>query len=147
LGRTLLHLSSIDPGLNVHNVLVARAAISSHALTNPAQVRASWFDFLERAKHVPGVEAASLVDTVPMRLGMNELTWWTSPAFPPMNQMPLTLATVVTPDYLAVTGISLRRGRFFDDHDRLGGEHVVVIDDVMAAHAFKGEDPVGKRIW
>lgn len=147
LGRTLLRLSSVDPGLNVHNVLVARAAISAQALSNPARSREAWFDFLNRTQYLPGVQAASLADTIPMRVGMNELTWWTSPAFPPQNEMPLALTTVVTPGYLKVMGIPLRRGRFINDHDRPDSEHVVVIDDVMAEHAFKGEDPVGRNIW
>ncbi len=53
----------------------------------------------------------------------------------------------MTPDYLKVMGIPLRRGRFFDEHDRIGAEPVVVIDEVMARHAFGGQDPVGKRLW
>ena len=35
LGRVLLRLSSLDPGLNIHNVLTARLAISPEALTSP----------------------------------------------------------------------------------------------------------------
>ena len=37
LGRTLLRLSSLDPGVNVHNVLIARMALSPATLANPAQ--------------------------------------------------------------------------------------------------------------
>ena len=44
-------------------------------------------------------------------------------------------------------GIPLRRGRFIDDHDRIGAEPVVVIDEVLARHAFGGSNPVGKRLW
>src|SRR5207247_6220379 len=40
LGRTLLRLSSIDPGVNVHNVLTARTALSPGALADPARIRA-----------------------------------------------------------------------------------------------------------
>jgi putative ABC transport system permease protein len=44
-------------------------------------------------------------------------------------------------------GIPLLKGRFFNDQDRLGGELVVVIDDVLAQHAFGDRDPIGQRIW
>jgi len=44
-------------------------------------------------------------------------------------------------------GIPLRRGRFFNDLDRMGSEPVVVIDDNLAQHAFDGKDAVGKHIW
>ena len=43
-------------------------------------------------------------------------------------------------------GIPLRQGRFFDDHDRLGTEPVVVIDEVLAQHAFPNQDAIGKRL-
>jgi predicted permease len=66
---------------------------------------------------------------------------------PPPNQMPLGLATSVTPDYLQVMGIPLLKGRFFNDQDRLGSPYVSVIDDVFAQQAFGKEDPVGKLIW
>jgi hypothetical protein len=53
----------------------------------------------------------------------------------------------VTSDYLQVMGIPLRRGRFLTDADRLGHEAVVVVDEVLARHAFGDDEPVGKRLW
>jgi predicted permease len=53
----------------------------------------------------------------------------------------------VTPDYLNVMGIPLLKGRFLNDYDRIGSELVVVIDDVLAQHAFGGQEAVGKRLW
>src|SRR5437762_2341140 len=54
LGRTVLRLSSLDPGINVRNVLVARVSLSPGALENPAQMRAAWQNGLDRAHRVPG---------------------------------------------------------------------------------------------
>ncbi|HUI53329.1 MAG TPA: ABC transporter permease [Bryobacteraceae bacterium] len=147
LGRTLLRLASLDPGVNVHNLLTARTALAPSTLTNPARTRAAWQDTLDRARRVPGVQAAAIVDTVPMREGNNEIGYWTTPAEPPENQQPQASATSVTPDYLKVMGITLRQGRFFDDQDRLGNEGVVVIDDVMAQQAFGGRNVLGQHLW
>jgi predicted permease len=82
-----------------------------------------------------------------MRSGYNQVSYWRTPAMPPPNQMPLGLATSVTPDYLQVMGIPLLKGRFFNDQDRMGNEFVAVIDDVLAQQAFGKEDPVGKQLW
>ena len=147
LGRTLLHLSSLDPGVNIRNVLTARMALSPATLANPAKTRAAWQDVLDRARRVPGVQSIAMVDTVPMREGNNPIGYWTTPAAPPDDKQPLTLANSVTPDYLKVTGIRLLQGRFFDDQDRLGNESVAVIDEVMATEAFGGQPPVGKHLW
>ncbi len=146
-GRTLLRVSSLDPGVNIRNVLVTRMALAPGTLANPGQIRAAWQDVLDRARRVPGVQSVATVDTVPMREGNNQLGYWTTADVPPENKRPMALATSVSPDYLKVMGIPLLQGRFFDDHDRIGKELVVVIDDVLAQHAFGGEEPVGKRLW
>jgi predicted permease len=147
LGRTLLRLSTIDPGIDIHNVLTARTGLAPATLTNPARIRAAWVDILDRARAVPGVEAIAMVDTVPMRDGNNQIGYRTSAAAVPDNRQPLVLASSVSPDYLKVVRSKLLAGRFFDDRDRAGSEPVVVIDDVMAHQAFGGEDPIGKRLW
>ena len=147
LGRTLLRLSSLDPGLNIHNVLVSRMALSAATLEKPDRIRSVWQEALDRARSVPGVQSAAVVDTVPMRAGFNQISYWRTPAMPPPTQMPLGLATSVTPDYLQVMGIPLLKGRFFTDQDRTGNELVAVIDDVLAQQAFGKEDPVGKQLW
>jgi len=147
LGRMLLRLSSLNPGLNIQNVLTARTALSPATLTNPAQIRAAWDDILNRARSVPGVQAIATVDTVPLREGNNQIGYRTTPDPQPENQQPLVLASSVSPDYLKVMGIALRQGRFFDQQDRIGNEPVVVIDDVMAQEAFHGQEPIGKHLW
>ena len=80
-------------------------------------------------------------------LAVHPLGYWTSPALPSDNQLPLALATSVTPDYLKAMGITLRRGRFLDGQDRMGNEPVVVIDEVLAHRAFGGQEPIGKHLW
>ena len=147
LGHTLLRLASLDPGVDIHNVLTARVAISPATLQDTARTRAAWKELLERVSHLPGVQSAAAVDTVPFRTGNNPLDFWPTPALPPEGKRPLTLATVVTPDYLKVMGIHLLQGRFIDDQDASGNQFSVVIDDVMARQAFGSKDAVGKFLW
>jgi predicted permease len=147
LGRTLLRLSSLDPGVDVHNVLVTRMALSPATLQDPGKTRAAWQDVLERARHVFGVQSIATVDTFPMREGDNEQGYWTTADVPHASKLPFALLTCVSPDYLKVMGIPLRRGRFFDDHDTLTTSPVIVVDEVLAQSAFGTLDVVGKRLW
>ena len=147
LGRTLLRLASLDPGVNVHHVLTARAGLAASTLADTGRTRAAWDDILTRVRRVPGVEGAAIVDTIPMREGNNQIGYRTSAAELPPDRQPVTFATSVTPDYLKVMGLMLRRGRFFTDQDRIGSQSVAVIDDVMAREAFPGADPIGKYVW
>lgn len=147
LGRTLLRLSSLDPGMNIRNILTSRAALSPATLANPGKTRVAWNEILDRLRRVPGVESVAMVDTVPMREGDNQIGYATTAAAAPEGQQPLVLANSVTPDYLKVMGIALLKGRFFYDQDRQGSESVAVIDDVMAQQAFGRTNPVGKHLW
>ena len=145
LGRTMLRLNALDPGVNIHNVLVTRVALPPSTLHDPAKTRATWQQVLHDAAAVPGVESVAIVDTVPLREGNNQIPYSTTK--PPARDDPFVLANSVSPDYLKVTGTALRRGRFFTDHDQLNTQSVVVIDDVMAQQAFPGQDPIGKPLW
>jgi predicted permease len=147
LGRTLLRLHSLDPGVDPGNVLTSRMALAPGTLEDPAKTRAAWLDVLDRVRHVPGVESVAMVDTVPMREGSNPIPYRTSAAPVPDDQQPLALANSVSPDYLKVMKIPLLKGRFLDERDRIGTPSVAVIDDVMAQQAFGGQDPIGKHVW
>ena len=88
LGRTLLRLSALDPGVNIHNVLVARMALSPAVLPHPAQIRAAWDEVLDRAQRCREWKPSPTVDTVPMRDGNNENGYWTNAAVPPDTSSP-----------------------------------------------------------
>jgi predicted permease len=132
LGRTLLRLSALNPGIDTHNLLTARAA---------------WPELVESMRRVPAIQSVALTDIVPMREGENVLGYWASAIPPPPNQESEALSSGVTPDYLKVMRLPLLRGRFIDENDRLGNSPVVVIDEKMAKRAFPGQDPIGKRLW
>jgi predicted permease len=147
LARALLHLSALDPGVNIHNVLTARTALSPSMLSDPGRTRAAWQDVLDRARLVPGVDAIAMIDTVPMREGSNAIGYRTSAAEVPDREQPIVLANCTTPDYLKVMGIPLLRGRFLTDQDRITAVPVVAIDEIMAREAFPGQEPIGKQVW
>ncbi len=54
--------------------------------------------------------------------------------------------TVVSDDYFALLGISLRSGRRFDSTDRADSLHVAIVDENMAARYWPNQDVLGKRV-
>jgi predicted permease len=147
LGRTLLHSSSLNPGIDIRNLLVMRVGLSPATLADSTRIPAGWQDVIDRARRVPGVESVTAVDIVPMRQGNNQIGYSTSADISQKEKLPMVLASSATPDYLKVMGIPLLEGRFFDDHDRLGSELVIVVDDVLAKSAFGGNEALGKSLW
>lgn len=147
MGRTLMRFASLNPGINIHNTLAARVALSPSVLSSPAQARGAWQELMARIRRVPGVQSVALTDTVPMREGQNVMDYTATSAPLPPSQESEALASAVTPDYLEVMRLPLIRGRFFNDNDKLDTPQVVVIDENLAHHAFAGQDPVGKVLW
>jgi putative ABC transport system permease protein len=147
LGRTLLRLSSLNPGIDMRNVLTARVAVSPGTLANPEKARADWQQLLDDIKRVPAVRSVALTDIVPMREGENVLGYSATAAISPPNQASQALASAVTPDYLNVVRLPLLRGRFFNENDKVGTTQVVVIDENLAQNTFGDGDPVGKLLW
>jgi putative ABC transport system permease protein len=52
----------------------------------------------------------------------------------------------ISPDYVKVLGIPLKRGRIFTENDNPTAPPVVIVNEAFANRYFPNEDPVGKRI-
>ena len=50
------------------------------------------------------------------------------------------------PGYFSTLGIPVLSGRIFDEQDKLGRTHHVIISRTFAQQFFPGEDPVGKHV-
>jgi predicted permease len=146
LGRTLLRLSSLDPGFNPQKVLVARVALASDAVTNPSRTRAAWRDILHRVSGVPAIQSAAIVDSIPMRGDESWIGYWTGPIPPPTDRMPMSQMAFASPDYFRAMGIALLQGRLFTEQHRSGTETVIAIDEVLANRIFGNHGAVGKYL-
>jgi putative ABC transport system permease protein len=92
---------------------------------------------------LPAVESAAAVNTLPLT-GFNALRPHQLPGSPPEERM--AEFRVVTPDYFRAMAIPVRRGRAFDDHDRIGSQDVIIVNDTLARRLWPGVDPVGQQL-
>ena len=144
--ESIWHLWRVNPGFNTRHVLTAQVALSPGAMANPESIRLAYQQILDRVRTIPGAESTAITALVPLSEDDDEINYWPgAEAQPPDNQTRLTMFYIVTPDYPKVMQIPLRRGRFLTERDTLNSRPVVVIDDVMAADLFPGEDPIGRQ--
>jgi predicted permease len=52
----------------------------------------------------------------------------------------------VTPDYFKAMGISLVRGRYFEDRDTETSQPVAIVDETLAQTYWPNQDPIGRRL-
>src|SRR5260370_14644786 len=65
---------------------------------------------------------------------------------PEPYEQPVSQYNQVGPGYLATAGIPLVRGREFTRADDDTVQPVAVINEVLAARYFGGQDPIGQRL-
>ncbi len=102
-------------------------------------------DALRRVRSVPGIMAAGITDTLPLR---DDRSWSVSVKghFYESNRHPEPYIRVVTDGYFEAAGIPLRAGRLLSERDRGVNNPIVVINETMARTAFPDENPLGQTI-
>ena len=148
--RTLMHLWTLDPGFDSHNVLSFVVSLPpSVGKSDPDNVRTTYRELGQALRSIPGVESASLEwGAHPMR-GDTEQNFYLEGEPRPAHRadLPYTLQYVVEPDYLQVMKVPLLRGRFLTAADSEHASPVLAIDEDFATHYFAGKDPIGKHIY
>jgi putative ABC transport system permease protein len=129
-------------------VLTARIDLDASRYPSAA-ARAGFFQELaRRARALPGVEAVTFADSLPLGgfsiviRGMNAEG---RPPFEPGEAPEIGIASV-GPDYFRAMGIRLLRGRTFQESDAEGGQPVAVVSEGAARRLWGGQDPIGQRL-
>ena len=144
LVRSLLALHAVDPGFRPEHVLTVDVSLASGT---PAARNALYDEVLDRARHLPGVEAAGAMDTLfelgnVSNLGLRAIEG-RSPE-PKERWTPLSWVAVRGDSFKSV-GTDLLRGRYFTSGDGPRSSLVAIIDESMARRYWPGENPIGKR--
>lgn len=143
--RSLGKLLAVDPGFDARNVLTLRLAVPPGEVA-PDSMPGFYEQLQSEIAALPGVERVALGDCPPLSGGCNGtiMTF----ADRPQNASGNAMVGVhwVSPSWFPTLRVPLKRGRIFEDTDRLGGPKVVLINEAAARQYFPGEDPIGKRV-
>jgi putative ABC transport system permease protein len=144
--RSFARLTGVDPGFRSDGVLTFQIALPRARFPADAN-RVAFVDaLLERLHTPPGVQAAGMTQTLPLRgdyrLGFTVVG---RPPAPPGQELSASYR-VVTPDYFKALGIPLRRGRPIARDDTSRAPMVAVVDESFVRRYFAGEDPMGHRL-
>lgn len=120
------------------------AAAGEDAARKGAQLQR---DLLSEVRNLPGVAKAAGVRTLPFAPESTDAKYWFDggPVFRP-GEGPSAQVQVVTPGYFETAGISLHRGRDFEDGDVWGRTQVAIVNRALAREAFGDSDPLGRVI-
>jgi putative ABC transport system permease protein len=118
LGRTLLSYGAVDPGFGRRGVLTMRLALPEARYTSDA-ARLAFFDELRsRLATLPGVDAVSVVSSVPLTGPHAATSVYAGDRPPPADgEAPVADIRIIGGDYFRSMGVPLLAGRTFDAQD------------------------------
>jgi len=146
LVRSFDRLKKIDLGFDSRDLLTLNIALPPAKYSSGDKQIAFYEECLRRMQSLPGVRRASISSALPLH--PERFT----PALPegqpevPLSQRPLFVIETVSPDYFQTMGISLKVGRFFNDHDNAQAPKVVIANEAMARRYWPNENAVGKHV-
>ncbi len=143
--RSLSRLAEVDLGFAPGALASLRLDLGRQGFD--AATGAQVFDrALERARTLPGVEAATLGNSLPLAEGGTVRTIQIEgrPADAADNNL-LVRVAVVEPGFFRVAGIPLLAGRDLEDLDRQGSLPVAVVNQAMARLCWPQADPLEER--
>jgi putative ABC transport system permease protein len=155
--RSFWDLLNARLGFDPHSVMAVRTRLpfpndpKTDVYATVSQQAPFYRELLRRSRTLPGVEEAAVGDlgAVPLAHDRDNQT----PPIPFIlegrgtgyNDSPLVDASFVTPEYFCLLGITLLRGRLFNDDDTEEAPGVAVINEALAQTYWPNEDPLGKH--
>jgi predicted permease len=147
LGKSLVHVLSVDPGFRSERVYTASVPLSRVGYATPA-ARLEFFTRLEeRVRVLPGVASVGLTTKLPLDFGNAAPYRVAGRPEPQPGRAPTASIRTVTPAYFRTLGIRLLRGDVFDARRDSAAPRAVVVNETLARRAFGGEDPIGRLVY
>src|SRR5262245_14542163 len=147
LMKNFLAIFRINPGFNPNNVLTMGITLPTAKYREEAQLRAFYDELMRRARSLPGVESAALINHLPLG-GSNSSTSFLVEGAPdpPPGQDFDARYRVCTSDYFKTMGIPVVGGRSFTEADTADSRRVVIVNETLAKRFWPNGDAVGKHI-
>jgi predicted permease len=144
--QTFARLRAVAPGFDTENVVTMKLPLS------PRYVRPeAWAEIdrnlLPKIQGIPGVQTAGFANSLPMGMGVDfEFIIEGRYAEGGEEGIGSGQYRAVSHQFFETMGISLARGRLFDERDSDGGVDVVVINEATANAYWPDTNPIGQRI-
>ena len=145
--KSLTRMARVDTGFDPSGVMTATVQLPDKQYDNQDKLAAFYRAVSEKLAALPGVSSAAVVEAPPFT-GYDPSSSFSIEGRPlgPGDPGPHSMLNWITPRYFETLHISLRRGRYLTDHDRLDTQPVVIIDENLARRYWPNQDPVGQRL-
>ena len=147
LVESFRELRKVDPGFQPARVTTAKITMPATRYPDAASRVRALDTLLAGVRGLSGVEAAAIIDAVPLA-DNRQGTSFERLDGPPPDPAASTNANVawISEGYFEAMGIPLLTGRTLTERDRTPAQPVVIINRRLARQAFGDDDPIGRRV-
>ena len=143
--RALQRAGSMDPGFDPHGVQLVSLDLSMAGYSDTSGPR-FWRELVERVRHLPDVQAATVARVLPggfEGIGLGGVA--ASGVAPPVGQHVFGPSwNIVEPGYFATLRIPLIAGRDFSATDLAGVQPVAIVGEGVARRLWPGQNAIGR---
>jgi predicted permease len=148
--RSLSTAHAIDPGFDHENVLAVSLAFALHDDGSETE-DLFYAPLLKRVRAIPGVESASIDQCIPLGFTQSGNDYWIEGRPPRLDadgeeDPDSSFQSIVSEGGFETLGISLLRGRDFNEFDARDGPGVVIVNQALADRNWPGESALGRQI-
>ncbi len=143
--RSLQHALSLNLGFDPQHAAVLSYDFAAQGYD---EERGRQFQrrLLDKVRSMPGIEAAGVIDGLPLTLNIsNSGVLFEGKPEPRAGDVPTANMYFITPGYLRAAGTRLLAGRDLDQRDGKDAPPVALINEAFARQLLPGENPIGKR--
>jgi putative ABC transport system permease protein len=143
--RSFVRLANQDLGVDPDHVLTMKIA---HAYRGEESEASRIFheQVQERLKQIPGIEAVSMTNRLPLSVEGEGSNITVEGRDPEVDGESFVGIHMVGAEHFDTLGIPILRGRSFDSSDRRDTPRVAILSETAARRIFPREDPIGRRI-
>jgi predicted permease len=143
--RSLQHALSLNLGFDPQHAAVLSYDFAAQGY-DEERSRQLQRRLLDKIRSMPGIEAAGMIDGLPLTLNIsNSGVFFEGKPEPRAGDVPTANMYFITPGYLQAMRTRLVAGRDLDQRDTKDAPRVALVNEAFVRELLPGEDPVGKR--
>lgn len=144
--KSFYRVEKVDLGFNPHNIFSFEVAPPLNRYKEPQEAAAFYKTAVEKLASLPGMESVSGISSVPLTSQALVNAMDVDAQSPLFGHQLLVEDESILPGFFQVMRLPILQGRGFTAADHDGVPPVVIVDDVLAAKLWPGQNPLGKRL-
>jgi predicted permease len=142
--KSLYEVAKIDLGFNPHQVMSFQINLPKRY--KDADQAAFYKRAIEKLSSLPGMSLSSGVESLPLTTQGSVMSLQPDAQSPLSTERPLVEYDSILPGLFKTMRLPLVQGRDFTDADHESATPVVIVDDVLAAKFWPGQNALGKHL-